>query len=151
MSESDDNKDTRRSPKYPNLLVGNEIGQGFTSENQPTGEAKSAGMKKKYALKTMLEMTVAKPMGRKQKEYYKEVAEYFDCGVNEVNTKMIMEFAMMQKAVVFKDPKAFQVVMDRAYGKTRQIPEDAPPPPTNEGADDQKSTFNLGPDIQFEV
>lgn len=150
--EFSENENTRNSPRTANLLKGNELGQGFTSENQPPPESKSAGIKRKYALKTLLEMTVAKPIGKKQREYFQEVANYFDCGTDEVNTKMLMEFAMMQKAIINRDPKAYQVVMDRAYGKARQIPDEPPPPPPTDTADDvQKSVIDLGDGMKFEL
>src|SRR5687768_6244353 len=88
-------------------------GTRFTSDNQPSGEAKSLGKKKKRLLKDILELSFIGPSGGRLK---KAASEYLGIPQEEITVEMMMQFRMVEKAIKDSDTPAFNAIMDRAYG-----------------------------------
>jgi hypothetical protein len=93
----------------------------FTTENQPTPEAKKAGwLKKKRAqelVKAVLELGF---QGKKNKSLRKEAAEYFTIDENEITFELMLLFKQTKKAIDDSDTPAFNALMDRGYGKPKE-------------------------------
>jgi hypothetical protein len=97
------------------------VGVKFTSENQPTGQAKSAGKQKKKftreVLKEMLNMPYkfAEDSGLK-----KQLIAAFGKDVLDLPIGEIMSLMQMQKAVLKGDTAAYNSVIDQALGRPAQ-------------------------------
>ena len=93
----------------------------FTTENQPSPEAKSNGwLKKKRAqelVKAMLELNFS---GSKNAALKKEAADYFGIDAKEITIEMMLLFKQTKKAIDDSDTQAFNAVMDRAFGKPKE-------------------------------
>jgi hypothetical protein len=119
---------TKRNKKEPSagpgkLTGANGIGTRFSSDNQPTGEAKSAGHKKRRMLKDILELTFAGPKGSKLK---KTAAAYLGLPEEEITVEDMLNFRQIERAIGKSNTFAYMAVMDRAFGKPVQAikPED---------------------------
>lgn len=145
-------ENTEQTPKRKGkgAMNGNETGRSFTSENQPSPEAKSEGMKRHWSTKKMLE-AVAGKFSDSQTDFAKLTADYYGVTLEQVTVKMIMDFRQLEKAIKKGDTRAYEAVNDRAFGKPRNEGWDAPPPQAEEAPDRQKSVIDLGNGIIFEI
>ena len=103
--------------KEDNLNKGNEETQ-FTSENQPSGAAKSAGKQKKRLLKDLAAALISGERLSKCKDIAQKV------GLDLVDEEYTLEVAMTLKQIEIAldggDTKAFIAAMDRLVGKPKQ-------------------------------
>jgi len=88
----------------------------FTSERQPSPEAKSKGKKKQLFLKDIASQIV----GGQAVEDVKPIAEYLGIPESQIDIETLMHLKQMQKAIEKGDTKAYQAVLDRLKGKPRQ-------------------------------
>lgn len=135
MAKSLSAKNTSEKPaKRPgrNGNVPPDTPKPFTSDNQPTPEAKREGwLKKKRAqelVKAVLELNF---QGGKGAALKKEAAEYFGIDAKEITIEMMLLYKQTKKAIDDSDTQAFNAVMDRAFGKPKEKlehsgPEDGP-------------------------
>ena len=93
-------------------------GKKFSSENQPTAEAKKKGWQKKRLLKDLADILL---QGDKLNEF-KKLAE--DLGIDLTDDEMTLEVAMSlkqaEKAIQKGDTSAYNSVMDRLKGRPMQ-------------------------------
>lgn len=93
----------------------------FTSENQPSPEAKRAGwLKKKRGpelAKAILDLAFK---GQKNQKLKKAAATYFGLPETEITNEMMLLFKQAEKAIQYADTQAFNAFMDRAYGKPKE-------------------------------
>ena len=110
--QNDDNTTKKRPPAN---------GVKFSKDNQPSGEAKSAGkIKKKKGMelaKAVLELSFK---GMKNSALKKAAAEYYGIDESEITVEMMLLFRQAEKAIQKADTFAFNAVMDRAHGKPKQ-------------------------------
>lgn len=88
----------------------------FTSENQPSGKAKSMGKKKRLVLKDIASQIVK---GEAIKDL-KPLAEYMGIQESEIDVETLMHLSQMSRAIKEQDTRAYNAVMDRLKGKPRQ-------------------------------
>ena len=103
--------------KKENLNKGNTETQ-FTSDNQPSPEAKKKGWQKKRLLKDLADILL---QGDKLNEF-KKLAK--DLGIDLTDDEMTLEVAMSlkqaEKAIEKGDTSAYNSVMDRLKGRPMQ-------------------------------
>ena len=103
--------------KKENLNKGNTETQ-FTSDNQPSPEAKKKGWQKKRLLKDLADILL---QGDKLNEF-KKLAK--DLGIDLTDEEMTLEVAMSlkqaEKAIQKGDTSAYNSVMDRLKGRPQQ-------------------------------
>lgn len=98
-----------------NLKRGNKATQ-FTSDKQPSGEAKSEGHKRKLLLKEISEQLVS---GEALNDL-KPLARYLGVSENEIDIETLMHLRQIEKAIKEQDTRAYNAVMDRLKGKPEQ-------------------------------
>jgi len=132
------------------LFKGGE-GPTFTSEYQPSPEAKKAGHRRKWLLKQLLDLQPKKGTNRHWDKIINEACEHFGIQDTELTNQMLMEYRMLVEASRKGNVAAFRAITERVYGRPRQ--EDAPPPVATPDEEQvrQKSQINLGDGIQFEL
>jgi hypothetical protein len=93
----------------------------FTSTNQPSGEAKRNGLlKRKTGVELARAILQLSFEGAKDSPLKKAAAEYFKIPEKEITVEMMLMFRQAEKAVQKGDTRAFDAVMDRAFGKPKQ-------------------------------
>lgn len=92
-------------------------GKTFSKEYQPSGEAKSAGHRKKRMLKELLEATF---IGPKRSKVKMKAAEYLGVDPESLTVEDLLHFKQIEIAISKGNTFAYQAVMDRAYGKPTQ-------------------------------
>jgi hypothetical protein len=100
----------------------------FTSEYQPSREAKSKGALKRHAGERLLNAVVG---DGDLKEAAEKMLYALGIEVDEVTVEWLMYLAQIQKAVQQGDTNAFNAVMDRVKGKPKQsleVEAKEPPP-----------------------
>lgn len=111
--QKNDNQTTKRRPPAN--------GVKFSKENQPSGEAKSAGkMKKKKGMELAKAVLDLSFKGMKNSELKKAAAEYYGIDESEITVEMMLLFRQAEKAIQKADTHAFVALMDRAHGKPKQ-------------------------------
>jgi hypothetical protein len=109
----------------------------FSSENQPSAEAKSRGHQKSFRsallVRAVLEKKVITGKGsRKFAKIRKQAAAWFQIEESEIDFEVLMIYVMVERAIELRDVQAFNAVMDRAYGKPLlRINEEWTPPETS--------------------
>ena len=101
--------------KEDNLRKGNPE-HAFTSENQPSNEAKSNGIKKKYLLKDICNQIV----GGTAADSLKALSELLGIPVNQIDIETLMHLKQIEIAINTGDTKAYSAVLDRLKGKPMQ-------------------------------
>lgn len=99
------------------LKKGNKATQ-FTSENQPSPEAKSLGRRKKRTLKELAEIVVEGKGLEKAKQIAKRLGIPLED--DEFTAELIMTLRLIEKAINLGDVSAYSAVMDRMKGKPKQ-------------------------------
>lgn len=93
----------------------------FTSTNQPSGAAKEAGKIKKLTgielARAILQLAFE---GAKDSPLKKTAADYFKIDEKDITVEMMLMFRQAEKAIQKGDTRAFEAVMDRAFGKAKQ-------------------------------
>ena len=102
--------------KEDNLKPGNVHGKGFTSENQPTTDAKIRGKKKAALLKNVAKQLV----GGGVKEALIPLAEYLEIDIDSIDLEMAMHMKQMELALKKGDTVAYNSVMNRLLGKPKE-------------------------------
>lgn len=91
----------------------------FSSEYQPSKEARSAGQKKRYTgqelARHMLGLTYM-PL-ENDEDVRKKVSQFMGIPLKDVTLENVMIFRQMEKAIMKNDTQAFIAVTDRAHGK----------------------------------
>lgn len=149
QSENEQKNEQRLTSSGQPLFDGTE-GKRFTSENQPSPEAKSAGQRRYWTLKKLLNQP-AKGLFSNNTDYNQMAADYLGIPVEEVTIENVMQFRILERAIRNKDPKAYVALSDRVYGKPKQQQDEPPPPVTGPNDEETKSTFDLGNGIVFDV
>lgn len=92
-------------------------GVRFTSDNQPSGEAKSLGKKKKKMLRDLLELAYQGPARGKARQL---AATYLGVDESELTVENMMHFKQIESAIKKGNTFAYVAVLDRVYGKPKQ-------------------------------
>jgi hypothetical protein len=93
----------------------------FSSTRQPTPQAKSNGLlKKKTGVELARAILQLSFEGAKDSPLKKAAADYFKISEQEITVEMMLMFRQAEKAVQKGDTRAFEAVMDRAFGKPKQ-------------------------------
>lgn len=90
----------------------------FTSENQPSGKAKSEGKRKKRLLKDLAQALVSGERLDKCKAIAYKVG--LDLSDDEYTLDIAMTLKQIEKAIDDGDTRAYQAAMDRLIGKPDQ-------------------------------
>lgn len=90
----------------------------FTSENQPSGEAKSLGKQKKRLLKDLANALISGDRLEKCKLIAEKVG--LDLIDSEYTLDVAMTLKQIEKAFDEGDTRAYQAAMDRLLGKPKQ-------------------------------
>lgn len=112
---ADTDKTTKRRPPSN--------GVKFSKENQPTGAAKSAGMRKKRLLKDIMAMAFKGPKGGKLK---KLAANYMGVPEDSLTTEDMLHFRQIERAISKSNTFAYMALMDRAFGKPKGSDDEIP-------------------------
>ena len=121
MSEPTSNDRQKRGG--PGQLRGAIDGKPFTSDQSHLTEAKKKAWAKKKLLKDLLGIVTSGKLGNSTQDYRKLASDFFGIKEDKVDVKMIMDFRQIEKAILKGDTLAYQAVMDRAYGKPKQVSE----------------------------
>jgi hypothetical protein len=93
----------------------------FSSTRQPTPQAKSNGLlKKKTGVELARAILQLSFEGAKDSPLKKAASDYFKISEQEITVEMMLMFRQAEKAVQKGDTRAFEAVMDRAFGKPKQ-------------------------------
>lgn len=122
-------------------------GKRFTPDYQPSGEAKSLGMRKKYALRDLLLLSTNAKFKGAAESHRKLTADYLGIEPEDVTVKMMMEFSQIKKAVLDEDTQAYNALMTRGFGAPK--PESDPDAPPADSV--TNSVIDLGNGITFEI
>jgi len=107
--------------KKGRIIDGKNEGNTFTSENQPTSEAKSKGKLRKRYLKDLATALITGDRLEKLKGTAKKVG--LDFTDKEYTLDIAMTLKQIEKALDDGDTKAFNAAMDRLLGKPNQTVE----------------------------
>lgn len=88
----------------------------FTSENQPSGEAKSKGQRRYYATRDLLR-TVVSRLPDTDKDLIKKIAAAYGVSEKDVDVNMLLDFQQIQKAIKEQDTQAYKAVKVFAFGR----------------------------------
>lgn len=101
-------EDAKKKKKVPE-------GKRFSSDYQPTPEAKSEGKKKKRLLKDLAEVLVNEKKGRNRaKAICKSIG--IDHRQIEHSPQMVMTLRQIEKAILLGDTVAYKAAMERIVG-----------------------------------
>ena len=92
-------------------------GKQFSSDYQPSGEAKSRGWRKSKLLKDILDMAWN---GRSGAKLRATAAEYLNIPEDQLTVEDLMNFRQIELAIKKQNTFAYTAVMDRAHGKPVQ-------------------------------
>ena len=120
VSKEGNARKTSEEKKLANLKKGNPEHE-FTSDNQPTPEAKSAGKRRKRELKELAEALITGEGLQKAKKIAASVG--VDLSNEEFTLEVIMTLRQVEKALAKGDTPAYNAAMDRLRGKAKQITE----------------------------
>ena len=95
-----------------NLLKGSR----FSKDNQPIGEVKSDGKRKKSLLKDIASQLVSGA----SKDALLSLANYLGVEIDALDIETAMHIKQMEKALVEGDTRAYNAVMDRIKGRPIQ-------------------------------
>ena len=90
----------------------------FSKENQPSGEAKSKGWKKKRELKDLANALITGDAKKNAAATAQLVG--IDLSDQEYTIEVIMTLKQIEKALEVGDTKAYNAAMDRMQGKPKQ-------------------------------
>jgi len=96
-------------------------GVEFTTDNQPSPQAKSEGKRKKRQLKELAEALITGEAKNKAKEIAESLG--IDLSEAEYNLQIIMTLKQIQIAIEQGDSRAYSVALDRILGKPKQTTE----------------------------
>ncbi|TYP71497.1 hypothetical protein [Aquimarina intermedia] len=96
--------------------IGPKDGKLFSKDNQPTGEAKSLGKKKKALIKDICAQIITGDA----KESFQGVADYLGLSIEEIDFETAMHLKQLEKAIKKGDTTAYNAIMDRTKGKPVQ-------------------------------
>ena len=110
-----------------NIKPSDGVSTRFSSENQPSPEAKSEGKRKGILLRAIASQLVS----GQAKEALKPLAEYLEIDIDEIDLETAMHLKQMELAIKKGDTKAYNAVLDRLNGKPIQaVIDKTPPKPT---------------------
>lgn len=101
--------------KNNNLKKGNKETQ-FTSDNQPSKEAKIEGKKKKKLFKNIADQLVSGD----SKKSLEALAVYLGVSIDELDIETAMHLKLIEKVFKDGDTRAYTAIMDRLKGKPLQ-------------------------------
>lgn len=126
-------------------------GKRFTSEYQPDPQNKSIGLKKRFALRDLLRMSTGAIKTKSGEDLREKIALAFGVEIEDVTHEMLMDFKQIEIAVKKGDTAAYKAVKEFTYGKPKQQQDEPPPPVIGNTDEEQKSKFDLGGGIVFDV
>jgi hypothetical protein len=147
-SKKNGEKSANRPKTGKGAMNGHETGPAWTSENQPSPEAKKKGWAKRRTLLQLLELATLNKLPGSEIEWRQRVADAMGIPENEVTVANIMEFRQIEKAIKKADTAAFTAIYDRAYGRPKQIEDDQPIVPPEER---QRASIDLGSGITIQI
>ena len=89
----------------------------FTSDSQPSGEAKSRGKKKAKLIKDIATQIVKGGV----KDALKPLANYLGLEIDQINLETVMHLKQMEKAIKNGDTNAYNAVMNRIAGRAKEF------------------------------
>lgn len=96
-------------------------GKKFTTDNQPTGEAKSNGKKKaKFTRSVLKEMLNLPYKFTEESQLKQQLVKAFGPEALSMSVAELMSLMQMQKALLKGDTGAYNSVMDQALGRPAQ-------------------------------
>lgn len=121
-------------------------GKKFTSEYQPTPEAKRAGIIRAKTLRELLTMPLNSKLPKTEEEFIKQVMATYNLKREEVDVRLFMEMKLAERVYKHGDAIAYKALLDRAFGKpmTEQ-------PPVIETPQGEKSVISMGNGIEIEI
>lgn len=121
--EERERKKTGRGVINPALAVAR-LATRFSKDNQPDPEKiKAASFKRKRGrelIKAILEL----PFAGDDPAVRLNAAIYFGCTPDVITVEMMMVFKQIMRAVQSGDSYAHELIMQRAYGKPKDVPSD---------------------------
>jgi hypothetical protein len=112
MAESDGNV-------WPNLPT------RFNSDRQPNLEGRLRGWMKRRKGKELVRLILEQDY-QANEEIKQEAARLFGVEPEEITNEVMMIFCQIHNSINNKDTAAFANLMDRAYGKPKEVPESPP-------------------------
>lgn len=96
--------------------IGNEIGNRFSSDNQPETQGRPLGVKNRSTIaRKILEMSAIMP-----DETFEQLKQAFPDIEQRMTTEEIATIVMLGAAIAKKDVNAYKAIMDSAYGAPKQ-------------------------------
>lgn len=123
-------------------------GKKFSKDYQPDPKKVSEGVKRHYAIRDMLSLVTGEKFEGSTKVYRDLCAVYFGIKPEDVTVRMVMDFRQIEKGILKGDTRAYEAVMNRAYGKPREEQAPIVDIPQDDG---EKTLFRLPGDIDFEI
>lgn len=94
----------------------------FTEKNQPPGEVKSLGWKRKQfgqeLARNLLRLDFA---GNDDGKTKAAAARYFNLNPDDMTVELLMLFKQIERAIDKSDTQAFRAFMERAYGAPKEF------------------------------
>lgn len=97
----------------------------FTAENQPSGEAKAKGYLKKRVGRELLRTILAMDFKGMGPAFKQQLGEYYGLDPEEITNEGALVLSQLITAIQKGDTFAFNAIMDRAYGKPKELRESA--------------------------
>jgi hypothetical protein len=114
-------KHTGRKPPAKPFTGKEGIATRFSKDRQPSPEAKSKGKRKSKLLSELLELSFG---GKNQVKMRKAAAMYLGIPESEITIEDVMNFRQIEKSISKSNTFAYNSVMDRAFGKPKQVTEE---------------------------
>jgi hypothetical protein len=121
-------------------------GKKFTSEYQPSSEAKKAGIRRSKTLRELLTMPLKSKLPKSEEQFIRQVMNTYGIEREEVDVRLFMEMKLAQRAYKDGDAIAYKALLDRAFGKPMQEQ-----PPVVDTPTGEKSIIDLGDGLQLEI
>lgn len=142
------------SDKAPTKIEGGKgkmngnTGKKFSKDYQPDPKKVSEGLKRHFAIRDMLSIVTGQKFEGSTKVYRDLCAAYLGINAADVTIRMIMDFRQIEKGILKGDTRAYEAIMNRAYGKPREEQAPIVDIPQDDG---EKTVFKLPGGIDFEI
>ncbi len=95
----------------------------FSADSQPSGENKGKGRLKKYRGRDLLKTILAMDFKGMGPEFKNKLADYYGLDAEEITNEGALILSQLITAIQKGDTFAFNAIMDRAYGKPKELME----------------------------